>query len=981
MDALAPPVVAVIVTRDPGPWFEEALCSFGAQDYPELSVLVLDAASAEDPTERVAAALPSAFVRRLEANRGFGASADEVRSMVDGAAYFLFCHDDVAPDPDAVHLLVEESFRSNAAIVSPKFVSWDDPERLLHVGLAADKVGSVEDRVHPDEVDHGQHDAVRDVFVAPGGCTLARADLFGDLGGFDPTISFLGEDLDLCWRAQVVGARVVVAPSARVRHREELASGSRSLPGTDPDQPAAGGPGDGDRPVTMQELQRRHELYVVLKCYSRWHRWRVLPQAFLLAVGEVVVAELAGNRARARAVRRAWVWNLRHRAVIREKRRELQANRHLPDRDVRALQVGGSARMAAYGRRVFQYGFHGAHADELAADETPDERQARERYGMSPGAAYGTVAGATAAVTIAPARPGFGGSVTGVPAPPAGPAAPGGAGDGATSATAGPAGPSPLHARESDAAPGRVRLLTWLGVAVVLVFGTRGVLLSQLPAVGQFAPLPSFTGTFTQFIAGWHPSGVGTTAPAAPAFVLLTLGGTLVFGAMGFLQHVVVFAPVPIGAWGTVRLVRRFGSPRAAFVAGLAYLAMPLAYDAVAMGRWGALLAFGGVPWAMDLVFMASSLPPFGRPEPTVTATSPGSGPPDEGAITTTTTTTGRRTWQRLSEPFRVRGSRARSVLVLGLVEALLVAFVPAVAIVLLVVPIALLVASALVGGAAGARRALVGVLASTAVAVVLTLPWTVGVVSAGRGALVVFGVATPPSTAPTWSDLLRFAPGPIGDSLLTWGFMVAAVLPLLIGRGVRFVWAARCWAVALLAWLLAMVTSHGWVGPLAPDPAVLLVPAAVAIAAAVGLGIAAFETDLRAASFGWRQAATVVAAGLALLGAVPVVVSSVPGRWNLPTSDFNQTVSWMGQTAGAGRSGSCGWAMPGPSTPGPGRRVTASPTRPPVTARPTPPGCGTAPRRVRRPRCPTPSTPPAAVAPTGWVPCWLRRVSAMSPC
>ena len=125
--------------------------------------------------------------------------------MVEGASLFLFCHDDVAPDPDAVHLLVEEAFRSNAGVVAPKLVSWDDPARLLHVGMAVDKGGAVVDRVEPGEIDHGQHDAVRDVFLAPGGCTLVRADLFAELGGFDPDIFAMGEDLDLCWRAQVLG--------------------------------------------------------------------------------------------------------------------------------------------------------------------------------------------------------------------------------------------------------------------------------------------------------------------------------------------------------------------------------------------------------------------------------------------------------------------------------------------------------------------------------------------------------------------------------------------------------------------------------------------------------------------------------------------------------------------------------------------------------------------------------------------------------
>src|SRR6187549_3211741 len=58
-----PPVVVVMVTHDPGPTFEASLASIAAQDYPGLSVLIVDNGSAEDPTERVAAVLPDAFVR------------------------------------------------------------------------------------------------------------------------------------------------------------------------------------------------------------------------------------------------------------------------------------------------------------------------------------------------------------------------------------------------------------------------------------------------------------------------------------------------------------------------------------------------------------------------------------------------------------------------------------------------------------------------------------------------------------------------------------------------------------------------------------------------------------------------------------------------------------------------------------------------------------------------------------------------------
>src|SRR5579875_4013156 len=70
----APPVVAVVVASDPGSWFEESLSAFGAQAYPNLSVPVIDAGR-DDVTARVAAILPTAYVRRLDRPRPFGVAA------------------------------------------------------------------------------------------------------------------------------------------------------------------------------------------------------------------------------------------------------------------------------------------------------------------------------------------------------------------------------------------------------------------------------------------------------------------------------------------------------------------------------------------------------------------------------------------------------------------------------------------------------------------------------------------------------------------------------------------------------------------------------------------------------------------------------------------------------------------------------------------------------------------------------------------
>ena len=128
METLAPPVVAVVVAHDPGPWFEETLASLASQDYAELSVLVLDAGQRRRPHRPGGGGPARAYVRRFADEQGIRCHGE--RGPVHGGrgGTTSCCATTTWPSfPDAVHLLVEEAFRSNAGIVSPKVVSWDDP--------------------------------------------------------------------------------------------------------------------------------------------------------------------------------------------------------------------------------------------------------------------------------------------------------------------------------------------------------------------------------------------------------------------------------------------------------------------------------------------------------------------------------------------------------------------------------------------------------------------------------------------------------------------------------------------------------------------------------------------------------------------------------------------------------------------------------------------------------------------------------------
>ena len=325
-----PSVAAVLVTRNPGEWFEDVLAALAAQDYPAMQVLVVDVASVHDPTEQVHAHLPAAAIVHMRENAGYGAAANVAQREVRGADFLLLLHDDIALAPDAVGLLVAEAVRSNAGICGPKLVDWDNPKLLRHVGASVDKTGVQAPHAEPSELDQEQHDRVRDVFLVAGGAVLVRADLFETIGGFDPAIDFLGDDLDLCWRAQVAGSRVLIVPDAVGRHREALAERR-------PD-------------IRRRRLLTRHRVRSMLVCYGWLHLVRVLPQAAVLSLGEMVSALVLGRFSQARDVVGGVLWNLRRLPDVTRAHRRTQSRRRVRDSEIRRLQVHGSARLTAFFR-------------------------------------------------------------------------------------------------------------------------------------------------------------------------------------------------------------------------------------------------------------------------------------------------------------------------------------------------------------------------------------------------------------------------------------------------------------------------------------------------------------------------------------------------------------------------------------------------------------------------------------------------------
>ena len=323
-------MLAVVVAHDPGDWFVETLESLSLQDYPFLSTAVVDA-SGSGIGAHLSEAMPDAAVIDGTGAAGFSQAANAVLDAGIEADFLLVCHDDVALAPDAVTALVAEALRSNAGIVGPKIVDWDRPEIIQHAGYDVDRFGVPAERVGAEELDQEQQDGVSDVFALPSAVLLIRTELFVRLGGFDGGMNFRGEDVDLCWRAQMAGARVMFVGGAVARHREGLVSRT----------------GVDDTRLT----ETRHALRAMLVNHGRLSLTVFVPAALMMAIFEVVLAAFTARFGWARDVISAWIWNISRLDVVAQRRQANALVRRVRQADVTALQYFGSVRLVSFFRR------------------------------------------------------------------------------------------------------------------------------------------------------------------------------------------------------------------------------------------------------------------------------------------------------------------------------------------------------------------------------------------------------------------------------------------------------------------------------------------------------------------------------------------------------------------------------------------------------------------------------------------------------
>ncbi len=301
-----------------------------------VRIVVADNGSTDDSVAFLGERYPSIDIIALDRNYGFAEGYNRALAEID-EEYAILLNSDVEVSAGWVELLIATlSNDDSVAAVAPKLRSYGFRDRFEYAGAAGgymDFLGYPFCRgriLSTIEQDHGQYDTPKEVFWASGAAFCCRTDLFRTLGGFDADFFAHMEEIDLCWRMQLAGYRIMVEPRSVVYHL-----GGGTLPNESPEK---------------LYLNYRNNLAMMFKCAPTPQRLLVAVARPLCDMVSALIYIIKGQMPLARATLRAYRDFMAWHGILAEKRRQIRGAARA---ESRSIYRGSIVIRYAFGRRLF----------------------------------------------------------------------------------------------------------------------------------------------------------------------------------------------------------------------------------------------------------------------------------------------------------------------------------------------------------------------------------------------------------------------------------------------------------------------------------------------------------------------------------------------------------------------------------------------------------------------------------------------------
>ncbi len=190
----------------------------------EATVYVADNNSTDDSVAFVTANYPEIKIIKNTINGGYAKGYNDALKHVD-ADIFCLLNSDIEVTPNWLSP-IQAAFEKDQTIgaVQPKILDYKNKTYFEYAGAGGGFIdqlgypycrGRVFDTL---EIDTGQYNDTIPIQWASGACLFVRKDVFNQVGKFDEDFFAHQEEIDLCWRIENYGYRLLYVGTSTVYH-------------------------------------------------------------------------------------------------------------------------------------------------------------------------------------------------------------------------------------------------------------------------------------------------------------------------------------------------------------------------------------------------------------------------------------------------------------------------------------------------------------------------------------------------------------------------------------------------------------------------------------------------------------------------------------------------------------------------------------------------------------------------------------------
>jgi len=190
----------------------------------DVEIVVADNASTDGSLLLLKDKFPAVRTVLLDKNYGFAGGYNKALAQIE-AEYFVLLNSDVEVTENWLTPMLQYlDLNKDVAACQPKIRAYHNRQYFEHAGASGGFIDYLgypfcRGRVFGNvEEDKGQYDDVVDVFWATGACMMIRSEVYSKVGGLDDEFFAHMEEIDLCWRLNARGYRIVCVPQSTVFH-------------------------------------------------------------------------------------------------------------------------------------------------------------------------------------------------------------------------------------------------------------------------------------------------------------------------------------------------------------------------------------------------------------------------------------------------------------------------------------------------------------------------------------------------------------------------------------------------------------------------------------------------------------------------------------------------------------------------------------------------------------------------------------------